>query len=72
MTDIEKLKIIQQIEDKAIKLKSPKLSEENRSKISKFEDYKIAYRNIKLQDPKFVITELEEKPQSKKEFKLEE
>ena len=72
MNDLKKLEIIKQIEEKAIKLKSPKLSKENQLKIDQFEKYKIAYQNIKLQDPSFVINDLEIKKEPKKEFKLED
>ena len=73
MTDQEKLEIIKQIEEKGQELKSPSASKEMQLKLSKFEEYKIAYQNMKLQDPSFKIKKLEEVPKEKaKQFNLEE
>jgi len=73
MTNQEKLEIITKIENKGEELKTPSISKELQAKLAKFEEYKIAYQNMKLQDPNFKIDKLEEVPKDKaKQFKLED
>ena len=73
LKDIEKLQIIKEIEEKGKTLKSPQFSDLQKEKLKRFEDYKQAYLNMKLQDPEFKIPKLEEVPKEKgKQFKLEE
>ena len=73
LKDIEKLQIIKEIEEKGKTLKSPQFTDLQKEKLKRFEDYKQAYFNMKLQDPEFKISKLEEVPKIKdKQFKLEE
>jgi len=73
LSDLEKLAIIKEIEEKGSHLKSPGLNEAQREKLTKFDQYKEAYKLMKIQDPNFKIEKLEIKPTLKsKQFKLEE
>ena len=73
MTDQEKIEIIKKIEAKGEELKTPSVSKEIQAKLAKFEEYKIAYKNMQLQDPTFKIKQLEEVPKDKgKQFNLDE